>query len=65
MPQEEEIVTLIKTFTSDFSTEFNTDDKRLDRLSKQFVGKSPSDIKTIINNAKAQTVINDRDTLHY
>ena len=65
LPQEEEIVTLIKTFTSDFSTEFNTDDKRLDRLSKQFVGKSPSDIKTIINNAKAQTVINDRDTLHY
>ncbi|AZS31258.1 AAA family ATPase [Butyricimonas faecalis] len=65
LPQEEEIVTLIKTFTSDFSTEFNTDDKRLDRLSKQFAGKSPSDIKTIINNAKAQTVINDRDTLHY
>lgn len=41
LPQEEEIVTLIKTFTSDFSTEFNTDDKRLDRLSKQFAGKSP------------------------
>lgn len=65
LPQEEEIVTLIKTFTNDFSTEFNTDDKRLDRLSKLLTGKSPSDIKTIINNAKAQTVINDRDTLQY
>lgn len=65
LPQEEEIIKLIKTFTNDFSTEFNTDDKRLDKLSRLFAEKSPSDIKTVINNAKAQTVINNRDTLQY
>jgi len=65
LPQEAEIIELIKTFTSDFKTEFNTDEKRLDRLAKLFTEKSPSDIRTIINNAKAQTVINDRDALHY
>ncbi len=65
LPQEDEIVKLIKTFTNDFDTEFNTDDKRLDKLAKLFVEKSPSDIRTIINNAKAQTVINDRNTLQY
>lgn len=65
LPKEEEIVTLIKTFINDFNTEFTVDDKRLDRLSKLFIEKSPSDIKTIINNAKAQTVINDRDALQY
>jgi SpoVK/Ycf46/Vps4 family AAA+-type ATPase len=65
LPQEDEIVKLIKTFTDDFDTEFNNDDKKLDKLSKLFAEKSPSDIKTIINNAKAQTVINNRETLQY
>ncbi|EKD30589.1 MAG: AAA ATPase, central protein [uncultured bacterium] len=65
LPKEEEIVKLIKTFTSNFDTEFNTDDKKIDRLSKLFAEKSPSDIKTIINNAKAQTVINGREVLQY
>lgn len=65
LPKEEEIVKLIKTFTSNFDTEFNADDKRIDRLSKLFAEKSPSDIKTIINNAKAQTVINGREVLQY
>jgi SpoVK/Ycf46/Vps4 family AAA+-type ATPase len=65
LPQEDEIVKLIKTFTDDFDAEFNNDDKKLDKLSKLFAEKSPSDIKTIINNAKAQTVINNRETLQY
>jgi len=65
LPQEGEIIELIKTFTKDFETEFNTDEKRLDKLAKLFVEKSPSDIRTIINNAKVQTVINNRNTLLY
>lgn len=65
LPQEDEIVKLVKTFTNDFDTEFNADEKRLDKLAKLFAEKSPSDIKTIINNAKAQTVINDREVLQY
>lgn len=65
LPQEDEINALIKTFTSDFTSEFYDDEKRLDRLSKLFITKSPSDIKTIINNAKARTVISNRDALQY
>lgn len=65
LPQEGEIIELIKTFTSDFETEFNTDEKRLDKLAKLFNEKSPSDIRTIINNAKVQTVINNRAALLY
>lgn len=65
LPQEYEIIKLIKTFTSDFNTEFNADEKRLDKLAKLFAEKSPSDIKTIINNAKAKTVISGREVLQY
>lgn len=65
LPQEDEINTLIRTFTSDFNSEFYKDEKRLDRLSKLFITKSPSDIKTIINNAKARTVISNREALQY
>jgi SpoVK/Ycf46/Vps4 family AAA+-type ATPase len=65
LPQENEIIKLIKTFTDDFDTEFNADEKRLDKLAKLFEGKSPADIRTILNNAKAQIVINDKNTLRY
>ena len=65
LPSEIEIAELIKTFTTDFETEFNADEKRFERLVKLLIGKSPSDIKNIINNAKAQTVINGRDVLLY
>ena len=65
LPQEEEIVKLLKTFTGDFKDEFLHDDKKMDKLSKLLADKSPSDIKTIINNTKAKTVINGIETLQY
>jgi SpoVK/Ycf46/Vps4 family AAA+-type ATPase len=65
LPQEEEIIKLVKTFVSDFCADFTTDEKKLDKLAKLFAEKSPSDIKTIINNAKAQTIINEKNTLQY
>ena len=65
LPLENEVAELIKTYTRDFESELNTDEKRFDRLVKLLIGKSPSDIKNILNNAKAQTIINDREVLLY
>ena len=52
VPQDEELVRLLKTFVDDFNTDFTTDEKKCD-------------IKTIINNAKAKIVISNRDILQY
>ncbi len=65
VPQDEELVKLIRTFNDDFNTDFGADEKKCEKLAKLLVGRSPSDIKTIINNAKAKTVINNRDVLQY
>lgn len=64
-PQDAEIAALVKTFTDGFSTDFIEDDKRKDKLIRLMEGKTPSDIKGIINNAKAQAIINDKDILAY
>ena len=45
--------------------DFTTDEKKCDKIAKLLIGKSPSDIKTIINNAKAKIVISNRDILQY
>lgn len=65
LPQDEEIAELINSFTNGFNTDFKQDEKKQDKLIKLMVGKSPSDIKTIINNAKAHTIINGRNILAY
>ena len=65
VPQDEELVRLLKTFVDDFNTDFTTDEKKCDKIAKLLIGKSPSDIKTIINNAKAKIVISNRDILQY
>jgi len=65
IPNDEEIIKLIKTFITDFNTDFNADEKKFDKLAKLLIGKSPSDVKTLINNSKAKTIINNRDTLQY
>ncbi len=64
-PQDGEIIELVKTFIDDFVTDFTKDDKRTDKLIKLLEGKTPSDIKSIINNAKAQAIINGKDILTY
>lgn len=64
-PQDLEIVELIKVFTTGFKADFLEDERRLDKLVKLLNGKSPSDIKGIINNAKAQVIINGREFLAY
>lgn len=64
-PQDAEIAALVITFTDGFATDFIDDDKKRDKLIKLMEGKTPSDIKGIINNAKAQTIINGKDVLAY
>lgn len=64
-PQDGEIVELVNTFTDGFNTDFSSDEKRIDKLIKLLEGKTPSDIKSIVNNAKAQAIINGRDILAY
>ena len=65
LPKENEIADLIKEFTDTFQTDFFEDKKKHDRLIKLFEGKSPSDIKTIVNNAKTQAVIHGNGVLTY
>ena len=65
LPQENEILQLVKEFTDKFKNDFFDDKKKIDRVVKLLEGKSPSDIKTIINNAKTQAVINGNGKLSY
>jgi SpoVK/Ycf46/Vps4 family AAA+-type ATPase len=65
LPRDEEVIELVRTFTAGFHTEFAHDEKKQDKLVRLMEGKSPSDIKTIINNAKAQTIISGRAILAY
>ena len=65
MPKENEISELLKGFVNDFKTDFFDDKKKHERLVKLFEGKSPADIKSIINNAKAQIIIHGKDVLTY
>jgi SpoVK/Ycf46/Vps4 family AAA+-type ATPase len=65
LPEENEILALVKEFINKFDNDFGDDKKRQERLSKLFAGKSPSDIKTIINNAKTQAIIHGTGVLTY
>lgn len=65
LPQEDEVSELIKIFVDEFKTDFIQDEKKNDRVIKILIGKSPSEIKTIINNSKAQAIIAGKDILLY
>lgn len=65
MPKENEINELLRGFVNEFKTDFVEDKKRYERLVKLMEGKTPSDIKTIINNAKAQVIIRGEEILTY
>ena len=64
-PNAEEIVKLMENFIDGFKTDFLQDQKSIDRVTKLLEGKTPSDIKTILNNTKADTIIYNRDQLRY
>lgn len=67
LPGEDEIKEMIKFFIGDFKTTLPlSDDKKITKLIKIFADGgdlSPADIQTIVNNAKAQAVINSDSVL--
>ena len=64
-PHKDEIVGLLYTFTEQFKSNVFEDKKKLDRIVKLLEGKSPSDIKTVLNNAMAHAVIKGNGDLTY
>lgn len=64
-PNYEEIIKLIENFTAGFLTDFLRDAKTVERLGKLLEGKTPSDIKTILNNTKAESIIHNKSSLSY
>jgi SpoVK/Ycf46/Vps4 family AAA+-type ATPase len=65
LPAGEEIGALLSSYTTEVKNDFTEDKKKMDRLVKLLEGKSPSDIRSIANNAKAQAIINDREGLAF
>lgn len=65
LPHEEEIAGLLYTFTDNFKSNLFEDKKKLEKISKLLEGKSPSDIKSIINNAMSQAIIKGDGKLSY
>ena len=67
LPGENEIKEMINYFIGDFRTSLPVDDnKKITKLIKSFADTgdlSPADLQTIVNNAKAQAVINSDSIL--
>jgi len=65
LPHRDELVEILYTFTELFNSNVFADKKRLEKIVKLLEGKSPSDIKTIINNAMAHALIKGDGNLNY
>lgn len=57
IPDENLGIELIRIMIGDFECEFKDDEKRILQIFKLLSGKTPSDIKTIFNKIKAQSVV--------
>lgn len=64
-PNEEEISSLMHLFLKNFKTDLFEDKKRNEKLVKLMIGKTPSDIKSILNNAMAHVIIHSKEELTY
>ncbi len=62
-PDADGIFKLLELYLKDFKNDLTIDKKRYDKLVQLLVKKSPSDIKTIIQNAITQAVITKKDTV--
>ena len=56
---------LIDSLTMKFNLEFNDDKKKRERLIKILLNNTPSEIKTICNNAITNSIINKESTIKY
>jgi SpoVK/Ycf46/Vps4 family AAA+-type ATPase len=64
-PAEEEINALLHIYFKDYKTNFLGDKKKTDKLVKLLNGKTPADIKSIINNVIANSIINKSGAPNY
>ncbi|OYU95637.1 MAG: ATPase [Bacteroidetes bacterium B1(2017)] len=64
-PSEEEISSLINVFLKEFKNDLFEDKKRSEKLVKLMVGKTPADIKSILNNAMTHVIIHNKKELVY
>lgn len=60
---DQDIEKLVKLYSQDFENDFINDKKKTDIIINLFKEFSPSDIKTIINNAISKKVVEDKKTL--
>lgn len=56
---------LIDTFTNNFKLDFQNDKKKKERLTNLLFNNSPSEIKTICNNAITNCIINKEKSIKY
>ena len=64
-PLDEEISALLHTYLKNHKTILLDDKKRTDKIVKLLNGKTPSDIRSIVNNVIAKSIINKSGTLTY
>ncbi|RCR65463.1 AAA family ATPase [Larkinella punicea] len=64
-PQEAEVQQLLKLFLSPMKLNFELDSKKGDSLADLLKGNSPADIKSICQNAIAQSVLDKKSSLTY
>ncbi|MCB9250850.1 MAG: AAA family ATPase [Flavobacteriales bacterium] len=62
-PNAEGISKIMEMYLGKFATELQSDKKKYERVIQLFAKKSPSDIRSIINNAITQSVVNGRETV--
>lgn len=65
LPDPETIGELLNVFIGDFPNTILDDNKKKRKVAQLLSGKSPSAIQTIINNAKAQSVLEGNSILMY
>lgn len=65
LPGDEELSGLLDLHLKDFTTDFTDDKKKLDKIIRLLEGKTPSDVKSILNKAKAQCVVNEKKVLAF
>lgn len=64
-PKDTEIHSLLDLFEKQHKSEVLTDKKRTDKLVKLLSGKTPSDIKVILNNAISHAIIHQNGKLSF
>lgn len=65
IPNENEIIEIIKLYSKDFNNNFLEDSKKINNITKVLLGFSHSDIRMILKNAIRKAVLNEQKELTY